>query len=318
MSFGENVTYYRKKLKITQENLAEWMSVSRQTVSRWETDSTFPDVDTLIKLCDLFKCDLDTLVRGSAADETRYDEAEPDLRATDCRISPDTMLHDRHMKRFALGISGGVMLVLFGVVALLLVMAIASNEVIGAVTLLSFITLAVALFVASGVNHGLYLKENRVPIYSEEKRRAFLKKCPYAFAIATALILVGVITMILMLYSVPSAIVSTESWQMICVAVFLIIISIAVFMYIFTGITMSKFDAPGNNSHIDPDSNLSPRGKRISDALCSATMLSATAIFLALGFTQNLWHPAWVAFPIGGILCGIISSVLEAIFPNNR
>lgn len=64
--FGENVTFYRKKLNITQEELAEKMNVSRQTVSRWETSNTFPEVETLIKLCSLFECDMDTLVRKDA------------------------------------------------------------------------------------------------------------------------------------------------------------------------------------------------------------------------------------------------------------
>ena len=64
--FGENVTFYRKRLNITQEDLAEKMSVSRQTVSRWETNNTFPEVETLIKLCSLFECDMDTLVRKDA------------------------------------------------------------------------------------------------------------------------------------------------------------------------------------------------------------------------------------------------------------
>lgn len=38
-------------------------------------------------------------------------------------------------------------------------------------------------------------------------------------------------------------------------------------------------------------------------------MLAATAIFLLLGFTRGLWHPAWVVFPIAGILCGIVDSL---------
>ena len=68
MSFGENVGFYRRQLNITQEELAERLFVSRQTVSRWETDSTFPDVEMIISLCELFECDMDTLVRGSAQD----------------------------------------------------------------------------------------------------------------------------------------------------------------------------------------------------------------------------------------------------------
>ncbi len=66
MSFGENVGYYRRQLNITQEELAERLFVSRQTVSRWETDSTFPDVEMIIRLCELFDCNMDTLVRGNA------------------------------------------------------------------------------------------------------------------------------------------------------------------------------------------------------------------------------------------------------------
>lgn len=64
--FGDNVSFYRKRLDITQEDLAEEMSVSRQTVSRWENNSAFPDVETLIRLCELFDCDMDTLVRKDA------------------------------------------------------------------------------------------------------------------------------------------------------------------------------------------------------------------------------------------------------------
>ena len=71
MSFGENVGFYRKQLNITQEELAEMLFVSRQTVSRWETDSTFPDVETIISLCDIFECDMDTLVRGDAKNEEK-------------------------------------------------------------------------------------------------------------------------------------------------------------------------------------------------------------------------------------------------------
>ena len=66
MSFGSNIGYLRKKKGMTQEELAERMYVSRQTVSRWETDSVYPDVETVIKLCELLECDMETLVRGDA------------------------------------------------------------------------------------------------------------------------------------------------------------------------------------------------------------------------------------------------------------
>ena len=85
MSFGKNLCYYRKQINITQEELAERLYVTRQTVSRWETDSVFPDVETIIKLCDMFDCSMDTLVRGDAENEINDEKENSD----DYRYFPD-------------------------------------------------------------------------------------------------------------------------------------------------------------------------------------------------------------------------------------
>lgn len=63
MSLGKNIQFLRKQKKITQEQLAEEMSVSRQTVSKWEADEIVPELDKIIVLSDMFSCKLDDLVR---------------------------------------------------------------------------------------------------------------------------------------------------------------------------------------------------------------------------------------------------------------
>lgn len=63
MSLGKNIQYLRKQKKITQEQLAEKMSVSRQTVSKWESDEIVPELAKIITLSDIFSCKLDVLVR---------------------------------------------------------------------------------------------------------------------------------------------------------------------------------------------------------------------------------------------------------------
>lgn len=83
MSFGSNIGYLRKKKGITQEELAERMYVSRQTISRWETDSVYPDVETVIRLCEILECDMETLVRGDASAEKEsapVQEQEPEQK----------------------------------------------------------------------------------------------------------------------------------------------------------------------------------------------------------------------------------------------
>lgn len=78
MSLGKNLQFLRKLYnKMTQETLAEKMSVSRQTVSKWELDAVYPEVDKLLELCELFSVSLDSLLRE---DMTAYDESYSDLR----------------------------------------------------------------------------------------------------------------------------------------------------------------------------------------------------------------------------------------------
>jgi transcriptional regulator with XRE-family HTH domain len=75
MSLGKNIQYLRKQKKITQEQLADEMSVSRQTVARWESDEIIPELGKLIALSDLFSCKLDELVRQNLTnDEHSYSE----------------------------------------------------------------------------------------------------------------------------------------------------------------------------------------------------------------------------------------------------
>ena len=65
MSFSENLQFLRTRNSITQEQLAEQLDVSRQSVSKWESGASFPEMDTLLRICDLYSVDLDTLLRGS-------------------------------------------------------------------------------------------------------------------------------------------------------------------------------------------------------------------------------------------------------------
>ncbi|NLW88693.1 MAG: helix-turn-helix transcriptional regulator [Clostridiaceae bacterium] len=63
MSFGENLQFLRKMHRsMTQEELAEQMGVSRQTVSKWEMGSAFPETEKAIALSRLFNCSLDELL----------------------------------------------------------------------------------------------------------------------------------------------------------------------------------------------------------------------------------------------------------------
>lgn len=62
MSIGKSLQHYRMDSGMTQEQLAKLLNVSRQTISKWENDRSFPDIENLIWLCDLYDISLDELV----------------------------------------------------------------------------------------------------------------------------------------------------------------------------------------------------------------------------------------------------------------
>ena len=64
MELGRHVKEHRARLGMSQEQLAEAIFVSRQTISNWETDRTYPDVQSLLLLSNLFEVSVDELIKG--------------------------------------------------------------------------------------------------------------------------------------------------------------------------------------------------------------------------------------------------------------
>ncbi|ALV23062.1 helix-turn-helix domain-containing protein [Carnobacterium antarcticum] len=64
MKFHESIKEKRKKLNLTQEEVAEKLFVSRQTISNWENGKTLPDIESLISISELYEISLDELIKG--------------------------------------------------------------------------------------------------------------------------------------------------------------------------------------------------------------------------------------------------------------
>ena len=74
MKFGENLYNLRKRLKMSQEKLAEQVGVSRQSVSKWENGESYPEMDNILKLCSIFRCKINDLVHEDLTDVDSLDE----------------------------------------------------------------------------------------------------------------------------------------------------------------------------------------------------------------------------------------------------
>ena len=68
MKFGDKLIELRKRNGYSQEELAEKLGVSRQSVSKWESNNTYPETDKIIQIANLFDCSMDDLINDKVTD----------------------------------------------------------------------------------------------------------------------------------------------------------------------------------------------------------------------------------------------------------
>ena len=78
MNIGEKLFELRKNKNLSQEEVAEKLNVTRQTVSKWETNQSTPDFDKIVPLCELFEISTDELLRGKKS-ESQVEENDTNI-----------------------------------------------------------------------------------------------------------------------------------------------------------------------------------------------------------------------------------------------
>ena len=86
MTLGENIVRLRTQKNWSQGDLADALDISRQSVSKWETDASIPELDKLLKLSELFGVTLDELVRGEEVPKT--ETAMPTAQTVPASFAP--------------------------------------------------------------------------------------------------------------------------------------------------------------------------------------------------------------------------------------
>lgn len=76
MKFGDKLIALRKKQGLSQEDLAAKLNVSRQSVSKWESNNTYPETDKIIQICNIFDCSMDDLINENIKDLSSMERKE--------------------------------------------------------------------------------------------------------------------------------------------------------------------------------------------------------------------------------------------------
>lgn len=304
MSFGENLQLIRAKHNITQEQLAEQLEVTRQSVSKWESGTSYPEMNTILKICEMYQVSMDELMRGTLEER---DEAEQQR-------------YEKHMMGFARKISSavGTIIAATGVVAVMDELKVADN--ICGMVFFTFLVLSVVVMIVAGMEHDTFTKKypSISQYHTEEEIEKFDKKFVWMIAGPVATILIGIIMMMAF---------DETRYENFAGAGFLVLVAIAVTVMTYGGICREVYHVEEYNK-----SNRPKKEDKVVGVGCGVIMLLATIVFLLWGFLgtnpeaiqyerwgsrwvgmESGWNISWIAFPIGGILCGIFCLIMSVI-----
>lgn len=296
MGFSENLQVLRKMRNMSQEQLAERLDVSRQAVSKWESGSGYPETEKLISICEIFNCSMDEIIKGKITADVNREKKE----------------YEELMNKFSKGIASAIGLILLGAAILLYFGGISGsgklqekNGIIGVIILLLCVLIAVPIFIILGMKKEDFVKKNPklANIYSEDEISKFNSKFPMAIAGSIALILLGVILLIA-LYGMELV----DESSTIPVVILMCSVTIAVPLIVYFGIQKDKYDIEKYNKE---NSEGYKKENNMVGKICGVIMLIATILFLVSGLVYDMWHINWIVYPIGGIMCGIVSIILN-------
>ena len=289
MNFAENLRTLREKHGITQEQLAERMEVSRQTVSKWESGGSFPEMEKMMQLADLFSCTLDALLKG-------------DLKKAD---SNEAGLYEEHGNRMAKRVTAGVCLCILGL-ALQAAMEFFLLDVSG-IFFFSFALVAVILFVRAGIASSYFRKKHPYvePFYTEEQKERFHEKYTSALTAGIGTLIASVIWLIF-----AEEVTGVENG--LPLSLFFLGAAIGVGLIVYIALQASKYNIEAYNA--DNAWENSEEGKENDRKIgkgCGIIMTVATAAYVGLSAATGGWGDLWWLFAVGGILCGAFAILMN-------
>ena len=292
MAFPENLQFLRQQHAVTQEQLAEELGVSRQSVSKWESGGSFPEMETLLRICDLYNVNLDTLLRGNLEQS----------------LVSDTARYDTFMNRRSLRVSFSVGAIIAAVAAMVVMDVLGGHEMLSAAFFMLLLTASVVVMVVSGIEEDHFRKKHPCiqDFYTEEEKENFHRRFIWYIAGGVGAILFGVVLLIAAFALLPER----EPYESLMSGLFILLIAGAVTAFVYGGMQEDKYKVWKYNR----DNNPTPEAKKRLDAIgtgCACTMLAVTAIYVSLGLYGGGWDKNVWLFAFGGIVCSILSVVLN-------
>ena len=324
MTLNERIALLRKQRGWSQEELADRVGVSRQAVSKWESDGAQPDLDKILLLSALFEVTTDYLLKGDCSDtecvkgEAVQKEDDTAKRRVTYTQAVDYMQRrEKASPKMALA----TYLCILSPICLLLLIGFTELEpsnaflermgvLTGIVTLLLFVAAAVVLFVICAMDVDSYAFLDREAFVLdtgaksavESEKSDYRKRYVRHHVLGVCLCVVSPIPLLI------GAFLDHPTLLMALLCGTLALAGAGVFLFVLAGTRWGSFQRLLREGDFSEENR---KKEKWEELVSSVYWLAVTAVYLAWSFLTAQWGRTWIVWPVAGVAFAVVSVLLE-------
>ena len=321
MILADKIMNLRKKCGWSQEELAEQLGISRQSVSKWESGMSIPDLEKIVKMSALFGVSTDYLLKDEI-EETLPSETYDTDSAEACPVSlEEANAYMDLVKETAPKFATAIPAIVLSPIPLLLLGSYAemhpekySEDVFGGIglaILLIIVLIAVVPIILNSMRLSKYEyleKEEISLLYGvrgivEKRKEEYEEIYRQGIVIGVVLCIAGAIPLIL-----AGTLGANDFVASIFVCVLLCLVALAVHFFIGRGLVRESFTKLLQEGDYTKDMK---QGGKVIEKIAGVYWCLVTAAFLAWSFLGNAWGISWVIWPVAGVLFGALACAVR-------
>lgn len=331
MIIADKIIDERKRNGWSQEELADKLQVSRQSVSKWEGAQSIPDINRIIQMADLFGVSTDYLLKDDASRDnevvmTETEEGRGKIhKLTMEEASEYLSIQKNYAPRVALGVTlcilSPVLLIVLAGLSEAGLFGISENLAagVGLVILLVMVAVAVYVFINYGskVSKYEFLEKEEIDTAYGVDGMVREKKNAYE-ATFNRSISIGVVMCVLCCVPLLLASVMEAEDYILCsmVGVLLTIISVAVNLFVRSGMVMNSYKCLLQEGDYTVSNK---KNSPVTERIAAIYWLLATALYLGISFYRNSWDTSWIIWPVAGVLFVVVMVITKMfVDPDSR
>ncbi len=324
MIFADKIIELRKKNGWSQEELAEMLGVSRQSVSKWESAQSMPDMNRILKMSEIFGVSTDFLLKDEMdfSGETQIPTADPDdfgtLRPVSMEEAYDFLaFRDRLSRINSLGVMMcilcPVLLIVLGALSEGGALAMSENAAmaIGLVVLLGLVGGAVAIFVKTGVDGSRFEYLEKEPLDTAYGVDGLVKdrkeKYRHGYTVRMAVGIVLCVLSPLPIFIALGIFGDNNDMPITCsVGILLALVAFGVWLIVKASIIWDGYAMLLQEGDYTIAKKIE---NKKNEVLAAAYWGGVTALYLLISFLTGAWDRTWIVWPVAGVSYGFVTAI---------